>query len=235
MSSRALLLLFVYSAQRSEVKLRIFVVVLDTYFSSAYFCSETCALLQFTTPFINFVKNEGRGYVLRRVLRRAVRYGQQILGAEPGFFSKLVPVVVENFGDYFPELKDQEARIVSVLEDEEAAFNSMLVRGIKYLNELTDDLDAQGGPKEITGSQAFFLYDSMGFPVDLTELMAQEKGFGVDMPGFEAAMANQRARSREATNAKRAAQGLGAKLELTAEPTAWLADNGVPTTDEASK
>ena len=74
--------------------------------------------------------------MLRRVLRRAVRYGQQILGAEPGFFSKLVPVVVQSFGDYFPELKEQEARIISVLEEEEAAFNSMLLRGIKYLNEL---------------------------------------------------------------------------------------------------
>jgi alanyl-tRNA synthetase len=169
------------------------------------------------------------------VLRRAVRYGQQILGAEPGFFSKLVPVVVQSFGDYFPELKEQEARIISVLEEEEAAFNSMLLRGIKYLNELTDDMNKQGGSKEVTGSEAFFLYDSMGFPVDLTELMAQEKGFSVDMPGFEAAMANQRARSREATNAKRAAQGLGAKLVLTAEQTAWLADNGVPTTDESSK
>jgi alanyl-tRNA synthetase len=180
-------------------------------------------------------QNEGRGYVLRRVLRRAVRYGQQILGAEPGFFAKLAPVVAASFGDYFPELLAQEAHVVAVLEEEEAAFNSMLVRGIKHLNDLTEAADAAGAPKAVTGAEAFFLYDSLGFPLDLTELMAAEKGFKVDTVGFDAAMAAQKARSREATVAKRAAAGLGNNLVLAAEETAWLAAAGVPATDDAAK
>jgi len=172
--------------------------------------------------------NEGRGYVLRRVLRRAVRYGQQILGAQPGFFAKLVPEVVKAFGDAFPELKAKEALIVSVLEDEERSFNTMLTRGIKYFNELPNIETT----KLVSGSEAFFLYDSLGFPLDLTELMAEEKGWAVDSKGFSAAMKEQKDRSRSAQKTKSA----GGAVSLGVEQTAFLATSlQVPPTNDSPK
>ncbi|KAG5191133.1 alanyl-tRNA synthetase mitochondrial precursor [Tribonema minus] len=176
--------------------------------------------------------NEGRGYVLRRILRRAVRYGQQILGAPEGFFQELVPVVVRSFSAAFPELKGQEAAIRELVTEEEASFSKMLERGIKFLGEVQAEQRASGS-RLIPGDKAFFLYDTMGFPVDLTQLMAAEQGLSVDMEGFEAEMAEQRRRSREATRKQRADGG--AALVFEAEETAWLAARGVAPTDDAAK
>ena len=211
--------------------------------------------------------NEGRGYVLRRILRRATRYGQQILKCEPGFFAKLVPgtsfppntivirlicilytcsthiflanpllfhvsVVVETFGEAYPELIKNQANIIDIVKEEEEAFSTMLERGIKYFDE---EIKVNDGKKSkvVSGDKAFFLYDTLGFPIDLTELMAEEADMTVDMDGFKAEMEGQKKRSRDA---RMAAKGLtGERLELIAEQTAWLADEGIDVTDESSK
>jgi len=173
--------------------------------------------------------NDGRGYVLRRILRRATRYGQQILKCEPGFFSKLIPVVVETFGEAYPELIQNQANVIEIVQEEEHAFSNMLERGIKYFEEEINN----GKTKQVTGEKAFFLYDTLGFPIDLTELMATEAGMSVDMNGFESEMAGQKQRSRQA---RLAAKGLvGQRLELIAEQTAWLADEGIEVTDDSFK
>jgi alanyl-tRNA synthetase len=173
--------------------------------------------------------NMGRGYVLRRILRRATRYGQQILKCKPGFFAKLVPVVVDTFGDAYPELVKNQADIIEIITEEEEAFSTMLDRGIKYFDEEINVDEA----KMVPGDKAFFLYDTLGFPIDLTELMAEEAGMTVDMKGFEDEMEGQKERSRLA---RLAAKGLsGDRLELIAEQTAWLSDEGIGDTDDSYK
>jgi alanyl-tRNA synthetase len=176
--------------------------------------------------------NEGRGYVLRRILRRAARYGQQILGAEPGFFSTLVPIVVETFGDAYPELREKQATIIEIVQEEEQSFSTMLDRGIKFFADLEGDLKEKG-TNQVSGQTAFYLYDTLGFPIDLTELMAEEAGLTVDSTGFTNEMEAQKTRSREAQKAARS--GGAPVLELMAEQTAWLNDNGVHPTDDSFK
>lgn len=174
--------------------------------------------------------NEGRGYVLRRILRRGARYARQVLGVrETGLLSALVPVVAERYGDAYPELRERMDEVVEIVAREERAFDSMLDRGIKYFNELVEEEDL----REIAGDRAFFLYDTMGFPVDLTELMAEERGMTVDVAGFHEEMEEQRRRSREARNA--AKSGGVERLVLSAEHTAWLGDRGVAPTNDAPK
>jgi alanyl-tRNA synthetase len=173
--------------------------------------------------------NEGRGYVLRRILRRATRYGQQILKCEPGFFAKLIPVVVDTFGEAYPELIKNQANIIEIVKEEEQAFSTMLDRGIKYFDEEINDSKS----KTVSGDKAFFLYDTLGFPIDLTELMAEEAGMTVDTKGFKNEMEEQKQRSREA---RLAAKGItGGQLVLIAEQTSWLADEGIDVTDDSSK
>mmetsp|Transcript_18016 Transcript_18016/g.57621 ORF Transcript_18016/g.57621 Transcript_18016/m.57621 type:complete len:1112 (-) Transcript_18016:161-3496(-) len=174
--------------------------------------------------------HDGRGYVLRRILRRAVRYGQQKLGAPKGFFHTLVPVVVKNFGDMFPELVGKQAFVMEVLADEEAAFGRTLAKGIRHFNEQADALTAEGR-SVVPGSLAFFLYDTMGFPVDLTQIMAEERGMAVDVDGYEVAMAEAKKRSQEASRFKRA----GAQLVMEAEQTAHLSASAVQPTDTEAK
>ena len=176
--------------------------------------------------------NEGRGYVLRRILRRATRYGQQILKAEPGFFSTLIPVVVDTFGETYPELVKNKDTILEVVQEEEKAFSTMLDRGIKFFTELETDLK-KAGENEVTGDKAFYLYDTLGFPIDLTELMAEEAGLKIDSVGFTREMEEQKQRSREARNA--AKSGGAPRLEFIAEQTAWLSDNGIEATDDSFK
>ncbi|KAH8057198.1 hypothetical protein JL722_6842 [Aureococcus anophagefferens] len=173
--------------------------------------------------------NEGRGYVLRRILRRAVRYGLSTLGAEPGFMARLAPALAaSHFGDYYPELREELPTIVEVLAEEEATFAKTLERGVKYLDEELDKLEATD---VLGGDAAFFLYDSLGFPVDLTAQMAEERGFLVDEPGFEAAMRAQVDRSK-ADRKARAEAALGTvRLELGVAATAALGDAGVAPTD----
>jgi alanyl-tRNA synthetase len=182
--------------------------------------------------------NDGRGYVLRRILRRAVRYGQKVLGAAPGFFSKLVHVVVNQMKDVFPELEEKEKRVVEVLADEERAFNRTLDQGEKHFKKVAEErlaagAAAGGDDKVFPAKEAHYLYGTMGFPVDLTELMAEEKGLKVDRAGFERLLAEDKRLSAAAAAAKKA---LGGKeLVLEAEQTAWLQSHGVEMTDSSLK
>ncbi|MEI6870830.1 MAG: alanine--tRNA ligase [Verrucomicrobiota bacterium] len=140
--------------------------------------------------------NTDRNYVLRRILRRAVRYGR-ILGFREPFFYKLVSVLSRTMGDVFPEIRARQSFVEQVLKREEEAFNRTLDRGITLFSEELVRLNAQGS-NEISGAFAFQLYDTSGFPLDLTELMARERGFKVDHQGFENLMDQQRARARAA-------------------------------------
>jgi len=176
--------------------------------------------------------NEGRGYVLRRILRRATRYGQQILKADPGFFQKLIPVVVETFGEAYPELVENQATITEIIAEEEAAFSTMLDRGIKFFGDLEEEMKSDGRT-EVSGEKAFYLYDTLGFPLDLTELMAEEAGLTLDSKGFANEMEEQKKRSRAARAA--AKSGGAPQLEFIAEQTAALTDNNVLPTDDSSK
>uniref|UniRef100_A0A7S4KZX6 Alanine--tRNA ligase n=1 Tax=Guillardia theta TaxID=55529 RepID=A0A7S4KZX6_GUITH len=176
--------------------------------------------------------NEGRGYVLRRILRRAVRYGQQMLDAPPGFFADIIPTVVERFKDIFPELAEKEKMIIEVITEEENSFQKMLASGIKYFNEIADDMK-KSGKQTVSGSSAFFLYDTMGFPIDLTEIMAEEKGFTVDVKGFEEEMMAQKQRSKEAATMKKG--GGGQALVLGVDETASLNAQGVAVTEDKEK
>jgi len=133
--------------------------------------------------------NEGRNYVLRRILRRAVMYGRKI-GLENGFFAGLVPTVVEKLGHVFPELETQKEIIQKIIKSEEDTFSKTLDRGIQlFENTLSKD-------GKITGEEAFRLYDTYGFPIDLTQLLAKQKGVSVDTAGFETEMEKQRERAR---------------------------------------
>ncbi len=152
--------------------------------------------------------NTDRNYVLRRILRRAVRYGRTLGFNEP-FFFQLVPGLIARMGDVFPELVEQQARIASVLKQEEESFNRTLDRGIALFEKESAAL-APGEP--ISGATAFRLYDEQGFPLDLTQVMARERGLAVDTAGFEAAMQEQKDRSRgarvtEVITAKTAPEG----------------------------
>jgi alanyl-tRNA synthetase len=134
--------------------------------------------------------NTDRNYVLRRILRRAVRYGRS-LGFRAPFFHKLVDILARTMGDVFPEIRAKQKHIEDVLKVEEESFNKTLDRGIELFNEA-----AEKG--NITGAFAFKLYDEQGFPLDLTELMARERGLTVDTEGFNTLMEAQRARARAA-------------------------------------
>lgn len=135
--------------------------------------------------------NTDRNYVLRRILRRAVRYGRALGFREP-FFYKLVPVLAREMGAVFPEIRAKQKQVEETLKREEEAFNRTLDKGIELF---TAEAQKQGG---ISGEFAFRLYDEQGFPLDLTELMARERGLKVDTEGFEKLMEQQRARARAA-------------------------------------
>lgn len=140
--------------------------------------------------------NEGRGYVLRRLLRRAVRYGRK-LGITRPFLYELTPVVAETMKDYYPELLEKVPFIQKVIKSEEERFLETLSDGLQILENLVQSTKAEGS-KQISGQEAFKLYDTYGFPFDLTEDYALEHGLSVDREGFERAMEEQRERARAA-------------------------------------
>ena len=139
--------------------------------------------------------NEGRGYVLRRIIRRAVRHGYQ-LGAKDIFFYKLVAALVQEMGEFYPELADQQPVIEKVLRVEEEQFSKTLERGMNMLNDTLSSLEGDTIPGEVV----FKLYDTYGFPVDLTNDVAREHNVKIDEAGFEKAMEAQRARAQKASN-----------------------------------
>ncbi len=139
--------------------------------------------------------NAKAGYVIRRILRRAVRYGYTYLGFTEPTLCKLVPVLAERMGHQFPELKSQQTLIERVIEEEESSFLRTLATGINLL----DGVIRKAGDKGcISGKDAFELYDTFGFPIDLTELIAREQGVDVDLEGFEKELQAQKERSRNA-------------------------------------
>lgn len=140
--------------------------------------------------------NEGRGYVLRRIIRRAIRHGYK-LGQKDLFFHKIVPTLVQEMGDAFPQLKEKETFIIETIKDEEKRFSTTLEHGLKLLEA---DIAALKGDKEIQGETIFKLYDTYGFPVDLTNDIAREQALTLDMAGFEKCMEAQRERARAASN-----------------------------------
>ncbi len=138
--------------------------------------------------------NEGRGYVLRRIMRRAMRHAHLLGAAEP-VMHRLVPTLVDEMGNAYPELTRAQALIEEVLEREEVQFRRTLANGLKLLDEATTGLSAG---ESLPGDVAFRLYDTYGFPYDLTEDALRERGIGVDRAGFDAAMAEQKAAARAA-------------------------------------
>jgi alanyl-tRNA synthetase len=170
--------------------------------------------------------NVGRGYVLRRILRRAVRYGRQMLGAKTGFFAQLVPVVVERFGEAFPELRKDPGRVARIILEEEESFGKTLDRGIKLFEQVA----GEAKNKTIAGLDAFRLYDTYGFPIDLTVLMAEERGLTVDIAGYEAEAAKAVELSRSGGK-----QETEKPLILAGEQVARLKHLDIPPTDDSHK
>jgi alanyl-tRNA synthetase len=141
--------------------------------------------------------NAKAGYVIRRILRRAVRYGYTFLNQRSSFMYKLIPVLCENMGDAYPELISQKSLIEKVLKEEEESFLRTLETGIRLLDKVMEDSKKEGNT-EVTGKVAFTLYDTFGFPLDLTELILRENNFTVNTGDFTAEMLKQKERARHA-------------------------------------
>ena len=164
--------------------------------------------------------NEGRGYVIRRILRRAVLYGKK-LAMNEAFIYRLVDKVIELLGDVFPDVQPRREFITRTIQAEERRFHQTLERGLEMLDSSFDALTEQGGTR-LDGKRAFELYDTFGFPLDLTQMLARERGFAVDEPGFEQSMEAQRERGRAAWHAK----GGGARDEEIAVYAEVLKEHG---------
>jgi len=176
--------------------------------------------------------NDGRGYVLRRILRRAVRYGRQTLGVPGVFLADLVPTVVETMGQAFPELKKDPDRVMAIIRDEEEAFGRTLTNGLALFDRAaqTAVTEAAGGAARIGADDAFRLHDTYGFPIDLTQLMAEERGMTVDVEGFHRLMEEAREQSRAGS------KGEGeSRLALSTDAVARLRSLVTRTTDDSDK
>ena len=149
--------------------------------------------------------NEGRGYVLRRLIRRAVRHGK-MLGIDGLFLAELSKTVINESKDGYPELEEKKEFIFRVLTQEEEKFNKTIDQGLAILADMQAEMEKEG-KKVLSGEDAFRLYDTYGFPVDLTEEILEEKGFTIDQAGFEAAMEEQRTKAR---NARKVTNYMGA-------------------------
>ncbi len=160
-------------------------------------CADHLRAVAFSIADGQLPSNAKAGYVIRRILRRAVRYAYTFLGQKEAFMFKLLPVLVQEMGDAFPELKAQQELIARVIKEEEDSFLRTLERGINLLTAAMDDLKAQG-KTILNGSDAFKLFDTYGFPLDLTELICRENGFTVDEEQFNAEMQQQKERARNA-------------------------------------
>ena len=139
--------------------------------------------------------NTGAGYVIRRILRRAIRYGFTFLNTKEPFINKLVEVLADQMGDFFPEIKSQQQLVTNVIREEEASFLRTLDQGLQLL----DNVVAKTKGNEVSGKKAFELYDTFGFPKDLTALILKEKGLSFNESEFEASMKSQKERSRAAS------------------------------------
>ncbi|XP_072936477.1 alanine--tRNA ligase, cytoplasmic [Epargyreus clarus] len=170
--------------------------------------------------------NTGRGYVLRRILRRAVRYASEKLNAKPGFFASLVHTVVELLGDVFPEIKKDPESIIQMINEEEIQFLKTLTRGRNLLNRTIEKL---GDAKIVPGDVAWRMYDTYGFPIDLTQLMCEERGLTIDMDAYD------KAKKESQLCSQGKASGEVDVLALDVHAISYLQDNGFPTTDDSPK
>ena len=141
--------------------------------------------------------NAKAGYVIRRILRRAVRYAYTFLGQKQAFMYRLIDTLIENMGEAYPELGANRELIMRVIKEEEDAFLRTLENGIRLLDDAVKAAKAEG-KTEISGKQAFTLYDTYGFPLDLTELILKDYGMTADIDGFNVEMAAQKERARAA-------------------------------------
>ena len=160
-------------------------------------CADHLRAVSFSIADGQLPSNAKAGYVIRRILRRAVRYAYTFLGQKDGFLHKLVPTLVAEMGDAFPELKAQQQLITKVIKGEEDSFLRTLEKGIGMLNDAMGQLKAEG-KTELDGVQAFRLFDTYGFPLDLTELICRENGFTVNEEQFNVEMQKQKERARNA-------------------------------------
>jgi alanyl-tRNA synthetase len=163
-------------------------------------CADHLRAVSFSIADGQLPSNAKAGYVIRRILRRAVRYGYTFLGFKEPFINSLVPILVEQMGDQYPELKKQQTLIERIILEEEQSFLKTLSNGIARFEDYIQNskLKTQNSKLEIDGAFAFELFDTYGFPIDLTQLMASEKGWTVDMDGFNKGLAEQKQRSRAA-------------------------------------
>ncbi|GJN28562.1 hypothetical protein PR202_gb16702 [Eleusine coracana subsp. coracana] len=173
--------------------------------------------------------NEGREYVLRRILRRAVHFGHQKLKAKHKFFSSLVNVFVQLMSDVFPELETHEKRIHDIIRDEEESFENTLAKGYEKFKKAADAVKDNGGTV-LSGQDAFVLWDTYGYPIDLTEVMAVDYGLTVDKEGFNASMEDARQKARNARN-----KTGGKVIAMDANATAQLRNQGLASTDDSPK
>ena len=160
-------------------------------------CADHLRAVSFSIADGQLPSNAKAGYVIRRILRRAVRYAYTFLGQKDGFLYKLVPTLVYEMGDAFPELKAQQQLITKVIKEEEDSFLRTLDKGISMIDKAMSELKAQG-KTQLDGVQAFRLFDTYGFPLDLTELICRENGFSVDEEQFNVEMQKQKERARNA-------------------------------------
>ena len=160
-------------------------------------CADHLRAVSFSIADGQLPSNAKAGYVIRRILRRAVRYAYTFLGQKEAFLYKLLPTLVEEMGDAFPELKAQQTLIARVMKEEEDSFLRTLDKGIALLDKAMEQLRAEG-KTELSGEQAFRLFDTYGFPLDLTELICRENGFTVNEEQFQVEMQKQKDRARNA-------------------------------------
>ncbi|KYN00264.1 Alanyl-tRNA synthetase, cytoplasmic [Cyphomyrmex costatus] len=170
--------------------------------------------------------NTGRGYVLRRILRRAVRYAIEKLNAKPGFFGTLVNVVVDLLGDVFPEVKKDPQSIIETINEEESQFLKTLSRGRNLLNRTIAKLESAD---TVPGDVAWRLYDTYGFPIDLTQLMTEEKGLKIDMAGYE------ESKKQAQLISQGKAGGVDDQINLDVHAITELQNQGVKPTDDSPK
>lgn len=174
-----------------------------------------------------YPSNEGRGYVLRRILRRALRYSRQIGIREP-FVYKVIDPIVSIMGEYYPEIKDSAENVKKVIEAEEERFLETIENGMNRLDEIMENLISENN-KTMSGKDAFLLYDTFGFPLEMTVEIAEEKGLDVDIKGYEAEMANQRERGKQSWKG-----GAGDEYKIFSELAAAAGDTVFTGYDEDS-
>ena len=160
-------------------------------------CADHLRAVAFSIADGQLPSNAKAGYVIRRILRRAIRYAYTFLGQKDAFIYKLVPVLVREMGDAYPELPAQQELIARVMKEEEESFLRTLAKGISMLNASMEQLEAEG-KTQLDGTSAFKLFDTYGFPLDLTELICRENGLTLDEEGFAHEMEQQKARARNA-------------------------------------